>query len=191
MPPFLIMLTDGCHHYYGAFEVIIGWHVETMVFVANKRPSSHLVPGYIHYISIHGAHQYNRYDYSQHHEEHVEGNAGWFEAGNAEELCLAVDVTTKTEEWQSCVEDAVDPHHREDDFGPVRCKDHRVAEGEADLCELVDSGPGEGMDGGELEQQKQKGAALAGGALAGVALHLEKTVMDTKRNGGDAQRQIT
>ncbi len=190
MPPDLITLTYGSHHYYGAFEVIIGWHIETMVFVANKRPSSHLLPGYIHYISIHGAHQYNGNDDSHHHEEHVESDAGRFEVGNTEELCLAVDVTTKTKEWQSCVEDAVDPHHCEDDFGPVRCEDHGVAEGEADLCELVDSCPGERIDWGELEQQKEKCAAFAGGALTGVALDLKEAVMDTERDGGDAQRQI-
>lgn len=146
MLPGLIMLTYGSHHYYGAFEVITSWHVETVVFVANKRPSSHLVSGYVHYICVHGAHQYNGNNDSHHHEEHVEGNAGRFEAGNAEELCLAVDIATKTKEWQSCVEDAVDPHPCKDDFGPVCSKDHRIAEGEADLDEFVNSCPGERMD---------------------------------------------
>lgn len=184
------MLTYGCHHYYGAPEVIIGWYIETMVFVANKCPSSHLIPRYINYISVHGAHYKNGNEYAQPHEEHVETNAGRLEAGNAEELRLAVAVTTKTNEWHGSADKTIHPHQREDDFDPVRCEDAGVAEGEADLCELVDSGPCERMDGSQLEEKKQGGAALTQGTLASISLDLKKTVMDSKRHDGDAQRQI-
>lgn len=139
----LMQLTCGCHHDNGALEIIIGRRIKTVVFVANKRPSLYLFLGYIHYVSIHGAHCQNGHDDSHYYEEHIEASVGRLKTGSTEKPAAAVAIASKAQQRQRRVQERIDPDDGEDHSGSVGIEDACIFKSEADLCELVDGGPGE------------------------------------------------
>lgn len=90
-----IWLTYGCHHNYGALEVIIGRHIKAVLVIANKRPSAYLISCYVNNISIHGAHCQNGHNDSNHYEQHVEACTNRLEAGGTEKPAAAVVIVSK------------------------------------------------------------------------------------------------
>lgn len=186
-----MQLTCGCHHDNGALEIIIVRNIKTVVFVTNKCPSSYLIPGYVHYVSIHGAHCQNGHNDSHYYDEHIEASVGRLKTGSTEKPAAAVAVASKAQQRQRCVQQWIDPNDGDDHSGSAGIEDSCIAKSEADLRELVNGGPGEWMDWGQLEQQEKKGAALAQRTRAGVSLWPEQAVMGSERYGGEAECQIT
>lgn len=138
-----MQLTCGCHHDNGALEIIIGRDVKTVVFVANKRPSSNLIPGYVHYVSIHGAHSQNGHDDSHYYEEHIEASVGRLKTGSTEKPAAAVAIASKSQQRQRCIQERIDPDNCKDHSGSLSIEDFCIFKRKADLCELVNGGPGE------------------------------------------------
>lgn len=186
-----MQLTCCCHHDNGALEIIIGRHVKTVVFVADKCPSSNLIPGYVYYVSIHGAHYQNRHDDSHYYEEHIEASVGRLKTGSTEKASAAVAIASKAQQWQWCIQEWIDPDDCKDHSGSLSIEDSCIFKSKADLCELVNGGPGEWVDWGQLEQQEKKGTALAQRTCAGVSLGPEQAVMGSERYDGEAECQIT
>lgn len=154
-----------------------------MLVIANKRPSPHLFPHNIHNVRIRGAHdEYGCYD-PDHDEEQTEAPVVWLEAGGTQEPGAAVGVAAEAQQWQGCVDQAVQPHQDQHHPGPPGRADGAVAQGETDLCELVDGGPGQGVDGAQLKEQVEEGAALAEVPVAGVALRPEQAVVGSEGDG--------
>lgn len=187
----LMQLTWGCHHDNRALEIITGRHVKTVVFVANKCSPSYLIPGYVHYVSIHGAHCQNGHDDSCHYEKHIEASVGRLETGSTEKPAAAVAVASKAQQRQRCVYKRIDPNDGENHSGSMCIKDSCIFKSKADLGELVNGGPGNWVDWGQLEEQKKESAALAQRTWAGISLWPEKAVMGSERNGGEAECQVT
>lgn len=117
-----------------------------MVFVANKRPSSYLISGYVHYVSIHGAHCQNGHDYSHYYEEHIEASVGRLKTRSTEKPVAAITISSKAQQRQRGIQERIDPNDSKDNSGSVRVEDPCVFKSEADLSELVNGGPGERVD---------------------------------------------
>lgn len=161
-----------------------------MQLVAHECSPPGLFSGHVDNVSIQRAHGEDwRHDARQHPQHHkvpvVRG-----EARAAQEPGLAVDVAAKPQQGQGSSHQAEQPDQDQHYPAPPDCPDAAVAEGEADLCELVDSGPGKRVDGGGLQEEEDEAAALTQGALTGVAGGAGQAVVGSKGDGGQSEGQV-
>lgn len=152
-----------------------------MQVVAHEGSSPGLFPGHVDHVSIQRAHDDDRHhDARQHPQEHKMSVLG-FEAWATEEPRLTVGIAAEPQQGQGGVQQAEQPDQDEHRSTPPGCPDAAVAEGEADLCELIHSGPGERLNGGGLQEEEHKAAGLTEGTVAGETFRPGEAVARSHR----------
>lgn len=114
-----------------------------MQLVAHERSSPGLFPGHVDNVSIQRAHSEDRRHDAHQHPQHHKVPVVWGEARAAKESRLTVDIAAEPQQGQGGIHKAKQPDQDQHRPAPPGRPDAAVAEGKADLYELVDGGPGE------------------------------------------------
>ena len=181
-------LTHGEQHARGAPEVFA--RVRELLLVSDERPPGGFAAAVADDAHAQGAHGRDGYDVAHRQEGGAVDEVRGREDGHAEELVLAVGERPGSRQRAGGARRAARPHQAQAEQRPLGGEELGVVPGEAELGELVGGGQRRGVEGAQLKEDQQEGAALAERPLAGAAPRQGQAVVRAERHDGEPEREV-